>query len=133
VGVVVSLDLIEHLTKPELIQFSQEVFRCLEPGGCWLIHAPNAEGPFGARIRFADLTHEQAFTARSIHQLADAIGFRSVCCHEDAPIIHGVKSLVRWTLWRFIRLVLQAYYLVETGSSAEMIFSQNLFAVLRKD
>src|SRR5882762_8863870 len=69
VDVVVAYDLIEHFTKGELIPLVDEVHRVLRPGGRWIVHAPNAETPFGARIRYGDFTHELAFTRDSIAQL----------------------------------------------------------------
>ena len=56
--VVISFDVIEHFTKTELIPLVDEVHRVLRPGGRWIIHVPNADSPFGGRIRFGDYTHE---------------------------------------------------------------------------
>src|SRR5258705_7234285 len=74
VDVVVAFDLIEHFTKAELVPLVDEVFRVLSRGGRWIIHVPNAEGPFGARIRYGDFTHELAFTRLSLSQLLKASG-----------------------------------------------------------
>lgn len=42
--VVIAFDIIEHLTKPELFDMADEIYRVLTPGGQWIAHAPNAEG-----------------------------------------------------------------------------------------
>jgi SAM-dependent methyltransferase len=131
--VVVAYDLIEHFTKAELIPLVDEVHRVLKPGGRWIIHVPNAESPFGARMRYADFTHEQAFTRGSISQLLLASGFRSVQCFEDRPVMHGLKSAVRAVLWQCLRAGLLFYMAVETGSlDRRVVFSQNLLAVAIK-
>ena len=36
--------------------------RALKPGGRWILHTANAESPFYGRVRYGDITHEQAFT-----------------------------------------------------------------------
>lgn len=130
---VVALDIIEHLTKLELLQLADEVYRTLAPGGVWIIHAPNAEGFLGSRVRYADLTHEQAFTPASVEQLVRAAGFRSSECFEDAPIAHGLKSMVRLLIWKAGRSLLRIFFMAETGDpGGNAIFSQNLLACARK-
>lgn len=131
--VIVTFDLIEHFTKPELIGLVDEVYRVLKPGGRWIIHAPNAESPFVGRIRYGDFTHELAFTRASLNQLLRASGFTQVHCFEDRPVPHGLKSLIRARLWSVIRACLLLYVAVETGAfDREAVFSQNLLAVAVK-
>ncbi len=128
--VVVAFDLIEHFTKNELIPLVDEVHRVLKPGGRWIIHTPNAEGPFGGRMRYWDFTHEQAFTRVSIAQLLRSSGFSEVRCFEDRPVPHGLKSIVRAALWSVIRTGLLLYVAVETGEvDRKAVFSQNLLTV----
>ena len=132
--VVVTFDVIEHFTKAELIPLEDEVHRVLRPSGRWIIHAPNAESPFGMRMRYGDITHEQAFTRTSLAQLVLASGFGGVECFEDQPVVHGLKSAVRFVLWKLIRAGLLFYIAVETGAfDRRAIFSQNLLAVVRRD
>lgn len=131
--VIVTFDLIEHFTKPELIGLVDEVYRVLRPGGRWIIHAPNAESPFVGRIRYGDFTHELAFTRASLNQLLRTSGFAHVDCFEDRPVPHGLKSLVRAGLWLVIRARLLFYIAVETGAfDRQAAFSQNLLAVAMK-
>lgn len=130
---VVAFDVIEHMTKPELLELSDEVYRVLKTGGRWIIHAPNAAALFGSRVRYADLTHEQAFTRDSVEQLLTAVGFKKIECYEDQPVIHGLKSGARWFVWKFARTVLRICWAAETGSRGQdCIFSQNLLAVGHK-
>lgn len=131
--VVVAFDLIEHFTKQEVIPLVDEVHRVLKPDGRWIIHVPNAEGPFGGRSPYWDFTHEMAFTRTSINQLLRTSGFAQVGCFEDRPVPHGLKSLVRASLWAVIRAGLLFYIAVETGSSdRKAVFSQNLLVVAVK-
>jgi len=127
--VVVTFDVIEHLTREETAGLVDEIKRVLRPAGRWVIHVPNAESLFGSRIRYADITHETAYTSASIAQLLMSSGFDRVSCFEDTPAVHGVISAGRWCLWHTCRLILRFYLSVETGTSDGAIFSQNLLAV----
>ncbi len=126
---VVAFDVIEHFTKDELVPFVDEVHRVLRKGGKWILHTPNGESPFVGRIRYGDFTHEQAFTRISIAQLLMASGFSRVSCYEDAPVPHGIKSAVRFVLWKVFRGGFRILLAAETGFLDESIFSQNFLAV----
>ena len=130
--VVVTYDVIEHLTKQDLLRLIAEVRRVLKPNGRWIIHAPNAESPFFGRIRYGDFTHELAFTRQSLGAVLRAGGFGRAECFEDQPVVHGLKSAVRWIFWKLLRLGLRFFIAVETGETADGIYSQNLTAVARK-
>jgi SAM-dependent methyltransferase len=128
--VVVTFDVIEHFTRDELLPFVDDIRRVLKEGGRWIIHTPNGESPMSNRIRFGDLTHEQAFTRTSLGQLLLSSGFRSLECYEDTPVIHGVASAFRFVAWKVIRAMLRFYLAAETGNSGRSaIFTQNLLAV----
>ncbi|WP_406699007.1 class I SAM-dependent methyltransferase [Singulisphaera sp. Ch08] len=129
---IIAFDLIEHLTKQELLTLAEEVWRTLKPGGRWIIHTPNAGSPFFGTIRYGDYTHEQAFTTSSINQVLIASRFSRVTCFEDVPIPHGLKSTIRSLAWRVIRLGLRFYVAAETGNANGHIFSQNFLVVAIK-
>lgn len=130
--VVVAFDVIEHFTRDELLPFVDEVLRVLKPGGTWIINTPNAESPLFGRIRYGDLTHEQAFTAVSMGQLLLSSGFRSFRCFEVTPIVHGVKSAGRYVIWRLFRALLRLYVAAEMGTARSAIFTQNFLTVAVK-
>lgn len=119
--VIVAFDVIEHFSKQELVKLVDEVYRVLKKSGKWLIHIPNGESPFAGRIRYGDFTHELAFTEISIAQLLKASGFSEVGCWEDIPIPHGLKSFIRWLLWKLFRVSLQLYLAAETGERGTIL------------
>jgi 2-polyprenyl-3-methyl-5-hydroxy-6-metoxy-1,4-benzoquinol methylase len=131
VGVVLLMDVIEHLTRAELFDTLDEVFRILKPGGRCIAHVPNAEGLFGMRIRYGDLTHENAFTPKSAQQVFRTIGFEEVICHEDRPVAHNLKSLVRRIIWDVFTLVPRLLLTAETGET-RFVLSQNMLIVAVK-
>lgn len=131
--VIISFDVLEHLRREEVLALAEDVLRALRPNGRWLIHVPNAESPFFGRMRYGDVTHEQAFTRGSLRQVLGAVGFGTVRCYEDAPVVHGARSVVRLAMWKVIRLGLRAYLAAETGdASPDSIFSQNLLAIAQR-
>jgi len=131
--VVIAFDVIEHFSKQELLPLVDGVRRVLRRGGRWIVHAPNGQSPLAGRIRYGDLTHETIFTQVSISQLLYSSGFTEVICREDTPIPHGLKSGVRWMLWKMIRNGLRLYLAVETGEAeSDVIFTQNFLTVAVK-
>ncbi|MGC2298192.1 MAG: class I SAM-dependent methyltransferase, partial [Acidobacteriaceae bacterium] len=126
--VVALFDVLEHLTRQEAFDLLTEVRRVLAPGGICIGHVPNAGGIFGARIRYGDLTHEQAFTASSVRQMFGALRFGKTECFEDKPVIHGVRSLVRRILWELGSAPIRLLSIAETGGGGA-ILSQNLLFV----
>lgn len=131
---VVAFDVIEHFTRDEVIGLVDEVRRVLKPTGRWIIHAPNAESPFGMRVRYGDLTHELAFTRTSIAQLLISSGFTEVQCFEDYPEPYSLVRILRWIVWKLIRGGLRIYLAAETGNpSQDAIFSQNFLTIAFKE
>lgn len=132
IDLVISFDIVEHMTKLEVIAFSREVFRVLKPRGKWIIHTLNAESPFFGRIRYGDFTHENGFTKESIKQLLNVVGYQQVHCYEDVPIAHGIKSALRLLFWKLIRSIYRFCLAAETGEK-NGIFSQNFLVVAERD
>ena len=131
--VVVAYDLLEHFTRDELLHCLDEVCRVLKSGGRCIIHAPNGASPFGGRVRYGDLTHELALTRDSLTQVCRVCGFSRVDFFEDQPVPHGLKSGLRWLLWKVIRGGWRFYLAVETGvMDPGLIFTQNLYCIAVK-
>jgi SAM-dependent methyltransferase len=132
--VIILFDLFHYFAPQEQFAIADQVYRALKPGGRFILHVPNGEAIFAARMRYWDYLASGAFTRASISQVLQTCGFSAVACYEDKPAAHGLKSTLRWLIWTLLvrpaaRLVLAAET-GETGSDA--IFSQCLLAVARK-
>jgi 2-polyprenyl-3-methyl-5-hydroxy-6-metoxy-1,4-benzoquinol methylase len=129
---VTATDLLEHLTKPEVMATFDAVAAALRPGGVFVARVPNAVSPFGGHIRYGDFTHESWFTAGSIRQLAAAAGLTVGALLACPPPVHGLGSALRAGVWKpasgLFKLVLAA----ETGSLRGHIVTQNLTFAVRK-
>jgi 2-polyprenyl-3-methyl-5-hydroxy-6-metoxy-1,4-benzoquinol methylase len=129
---VTATDLLEHLTKPEVLATFDAVAAALRPGGKFIARVPNAVSPFGGHIRYGDFTHETWYTARSVRQLAAATGFGPVEVIGCPPPAHGVASTGRAMLWKPVSGLLKLVLAVETGAVRGHIVTQNLtFAAVR--
>ena len=128
IDVVIVIDVLEHMDRKSLFEVCEDIFRVLKPCGRIVVHVPNAEGIFGSRIRYGDLTHELAFTSSSIRQLLKTIGFNQIQCYEDKPIPHGLRSGIRYLLWEIGTIPFRVLYTAETGT-VKCILSQNLLAI----
>ncbi|HEX3436279.1 MAG TPA: class I SAM-dependent methyltransferase [Pseudacidobacterium sp.] len=125
VDVVLVMDVLEHLIKDDLFHILDEIRRVLKHNGMCIAHVPNAEGLYGMRIRYGDMTHEQAFTPTSARQVFRTIGFSKVACYEDKPVVHGMKSLVRRVIWDTGTFYHRLMLIAETGSPSAVL-SQNM-------
>lgn len=130
---VVATDVVEHLTKPEVLETFDRVAAALAPGGVFVARVPNAGSPFGGHIQHGDFTHESSFTARSVRQLAAAAGFESVTILPCPPIAHGLVSAARVVLWKPISAFYRVALAAETGVLGGHIFTQNMTFVARKN
>jgi SAM-dependent methyltransferase len=130
---VTATDLLEHLTKAEVLGAFDLVAAALRPGGRFIARVPNAVSPLGGHIRHGDFTHETWFTVRSVRQLAAAAGFRSVTAIACPPVAHGLASTARAVAWQPISCLFKLALAAETGTLRGHIVTQNLtFAAIRE-
>ena len=123
--VILLLDVIEHFHRADILKLLTESYRVLRPNGTIIIHVPNAEGLFGSRIRYSDITHEFSFTSKSLSQILTYAGYSSFKWYEDKPIPHGIVSVIRRLVWIIGTFPFRILHAAETGSFS-VVLSQNL-------
>jgi 2-polyprenyl-3-methyl-5-hydroxy-6-metoxy-1,4-benzoquinol methylase len=123
---VTATDVLEHLSKPEVLDTFDLVATALVPGGVFIARVPNAVSPLGGHTFYGDFTHEAAFTARSVRQLAAAAGFDSVTVRPCPPPAHGMVSAARLVAWSAISAWYRLALAAETGMVRGHILTQNL-------
>ncbi len=128
---VVATDVLEHLTKTEVLDTLDVVVRALRPGGVLVARVPNAVSPFGGRIRHGDFTHESSYTARSLAQITAAAGFGPVTVHACPPAAHGLASSARVLVWKPISGLFKLALAAETGALRGHIVTQNMTFVVQ--
>jgi cyclopropane fatty-acyl-phospholipid synthase-like methyltransferase len=129
---ITAIDVMEHFTTNEVLSLLTSVAERLSPGGRFIMRSPNAGSPFFGSIRYADLTHETAFTQMSVEQLFRNVGFHKFGVCDSGPRAHGLKSALRLMAWRCLTLAFRLITMIEMGYS-EKVFSRNLIAWAEKD
>ena len=129
---VTATDLLEHMTKDEVLDTFDRVSHALVPGGVFIARVPNAVSPLGGHIRYGDFTHETWYTARSVRQLAAAAGFRSVDVLPCPPVAHGIMSAARLVAWKPVSALFKFALAAETGTFRGHVVTQNLTFVAHK-
>lgn len=129
--VIFARDFLEHFKKEEIFNILRLIYNALSSNGRFILQSPNGESPFSGKYRYGDFTHEIAFTRTSLYQILRSVGFRKVRVYSVDPVPHGLKSLIRYFLWKIIEVFLKFYMLIETGSG-KGIFTQNLICVAEK-
>lgn len=129
---IAALNLIEHLKRDEMLALLDDVVQALRPGGLLLLEVPNSLSLFGARVRYADITHEQSFTPKSMVQLCAMVGLEPVAILERGPVVHGIISGLRWLLWQVIRFLILIYLLAESADYRWRVYTQDMLVVARK-
>ncbi len=129
---VIAIDLLEHLSKDEILVSMDSIQQALKPGGKFICRAPNALSPLSGRIVHGDLTHENAFTPSSVKQLCKAVRFSAVDIYPCPPTWHGAVSGIRLLVWKVYSALVKTAYAAETGMMRGHIVSMNLLFCARK-
>lgn len=114
---IIALDLIEHFTRPESLDFLDLCHAALKPGGRLILQTPNGDSPFGLQHRYNDMTHEWCFNNNLLERLMRRTGFDSIEGREMGPPPWGysLKATVRFIIWRVARAMIQLVNIAEQG------------------
>jgi|ERR1051325_774295 SAM-dependent methyltransferase len=72
---IVGIDLIEHISKDDLMVLLQGARRVLRPGGRLILRYPNGDSPLVGMNLFNDITHVWTYTPNCLDTLARMHGF----------------------------------------------------------
>jgi SAM-dependent methyltransferase len=125
---ITGLDIIEHFTKDEALDFLAAIQVALRPNGRVVLQTPNLGGFMGPSMRFGDFTHEIGLTPGSLENLLRIAGFTSYNAWECGPAPHGLASSIRFCLWQMIRAVPLIYDFVEVGGSNHRVYTRVFLA-----
>jgi len=123
---ITGFDIIEHFYKNEALRFLDASFAALKLKGRLILQTPNAEGPWGAHLRYGDFTHELGFNTSALKRLLRMVGFVDIEAREcdPPPLDYSLFSSIRFLLWQLIRLRLMAWNLIETGATGDRVFTR---------
>ncbi len=128
-----AIDVLEHFPKEKALELLNLIYAALRPGGRFLCQVPNA-ATFYLPLFYMDFTHETPFAPSSLKQALEMAGFVNVRVSGMGPVVHGVKSAVRFVLWKLIEACLRFVQTVEAGPGDDLrrIFTATIFAVADK-
>ncbi len=124
---IVLRDVIEHFKPDQVLGILRACHKRLAPGGRLLIHVPNACSPFFGRIRYGDFTHELAFTANSLSQVFNLVGFDGHQFKSDESAVGGLRGFPRHLCWKVTEAVYKFFLTSEVGFGQKIV-TQNLIA-----
>jgi len=136
-GVILLLDVLEHICGTLQIEFAQRVREALIPDGKVILTVPNANSPLAARWRYIDFTHHCSFTEHSLAFVLGSAGFSEIRIDNSKGI---GRPPVRW--WKrdqrdalrkwIVRFVWSQVYAAELPADQnlnEISFEANLKAI----
>ena len=126
-----TVDFLEHLSKDELLSFLGDCYGALRPNGMLIVRVPCSDGPFGARDRYNDLTHEIGFTCGALCNALKAVGFREVTVLDERPQPYNLANMLRLAGFLLVTRVGNAF-LSGVGLSAPSIWTTSMWAVAQK-
>ena len=129
--VILAKDVIEHFTRDEVFEILELVHKNLKEGGRFIMQVPNGQGIYYTSIFYGDYTHEMAYTASSINQVALNNGFKRTHCYPTGPVPKNLAGIIRSVLWKLKVTKVKFWKMIETGSPSG-IFTQNIIAVMEK-
>lgn len=123
---ITGIDIIEHLTKDEMIQFLHGCYHALKPGGRIILQAPNADSPMFSSVWYHDLTHELGFTPHSLKGILKSLGFKLIQAREAGPIPikFGFVTGIRFVMWRLLRMAIIMWNMIEMGNRVSDIYTR---------
>ena len=138
-GLILALDLVEHIPPAEQIAFGRGMSTALQTGGTLLASTPNATSILASRFRHLDWTHQTAFTEHSLDFLLHNCGFHEIQVVElnynSRPPLWWFPGRAgrHWWIFRFFRLWRRLQMMAELGRTGRQVpLSPNLLAVARK-
>jgi len=128
--VILGIDILEHLTKDEALEFISAARTALKPGGRLILQMPNPAAPCGMAVRYGDLTHEISLAPDCIRRLLRLFDFEAVECRETGPV-PGWKNIAGWFAsfrfvlwWAICRPILAAFDVIETSGRQNKIYTR---------
>jgi len=128
---VVAVDVLEHLTRKELLLLAQLMFEALKAGGRVLIQTANGAGLFPGQVIYGDLTHQTVFTPASLAQLLTQAGFEKLRFYETGPIPIRLRGKLNVALWHAVKLLANTVRHIETGKR-QAIWTENFLCLAFK-
>lgn len=128
---IIAIDLIEHLTKDDLMIFLAGANRVLRPGGRLILRYPNGDSPLVGVNLFNDITHVWTYTANCLASLSKMHGFSQAEFADESTAAICKHRWLKVPLSRLSQAVLGAF-IWAASKTKPISWSPNLWACLVK-
>jgi 2-polyprenyl-3-methyl-5-hydroxy-6-metoxy-1,4-benzoquinol methylase len=128
---IAAIDFLEHLDRDKAVTFLELCHDRLNPGGLLFLRVPCADGPFGARDRFNDLTHEWSMTSNVLRAMLEMIAYEGIDILDERPQPYNIRNQVRLGLFYTARFLANAFVRA-LGLTPPRIWSTAMWGVARK-
>jgi SAM-dependent methyltransferase len=121
---IFAVDVLEHLTRDELVGLAPLLHAALKPGGRLLVQTANGAGLMPGHVIHGDLTHQTIFTPESLGQLLRPVGFAHLSFYETGPVPIRLRGKLDVALWSAVKALASTVRYVETGKR-QTIWTEN--------
>lgn len=128
---LVAIDVLEHLTRDELVRVATEAARVLAPGAAFLVQVPNGHALRVGPIWTGDLTHETLLSDVTLAQLFAPAGLTLESVWGVTPGYGKLSRAIRTVLWKLITVGARLVDILESGRT-ERVYERVFCALLRK-
>ena len=131
VAALVAVDVLEHLSRDELVRLAPLLFDALAPGGRLIVQTCNGAGLLSGQVAYGDLTHLTILTPESLAQLLRPAGFVDIRTFETGPAPLRIRGKLNVAMWSAITFAASAVKYVETGKR-QRIWTETFLACASK-
>lgn len=130
---VIFNDVIEHLTKEEIIRILEKIRNSIKLSGCLMVKTPNMANPFvNTTGRYIDFTHEIGFTEFSLNQVLKATGYKDIYIKgTDIYVVNPVISIIARITSKIMNAILYIFSSLY-GRTTIRIFEKDILAIAYK-
>jgi len=130
-GAVVAIDLIEHISKDQFMEFLRETHRILAQGGRLILRYPNGDSPLVGRNLFNDITHVWTYTTNCLETLGRMHGFRNFGFIDESSAAIRDSRWLKVPISKLTTTVLRILFWAATKEKVEF-WSPHMWACLEK-
>jgi len=122
-----AIDVLEHQTKDETVDFLKMIQSALKPGGKVVMRVPNLDAPQASVFANADFTHELYLNKSSALQLFRSAGFSNVEVHNSLVYIENpFKEVLRKILWGLLKFRMKLELFATARTWDNVCFTPNI-------
>jgi 2-polyprenyl-3-methyl-5-hydroxy-6-metoxy-1,4-benzoquinol methylase len=124
---IMAIDVIEHFTKSELVEYLNKIKKALNSGGMVLFRTPNMDAPLTSVYSYGDFTHECLLNKSSAEQVMASAGFIQIEVLPSMILAQGfIKETLRKITWSCVQFWLKVMLFASGRTWNGVVFTPNL-------